>query len=65
MRTLPDSSRSLQWALAGGDDYELLVTLPPGEPVPGLLTEIGRVTTGRGVSCDQLPAKRGYDHFAG
>ena len=65
MRTLPDSSRSLQWALAGGDDYELLVTLPPGEPVPGLLTEIGRVTTGRGVSCDQSPAKRGYDHFAG
>lgn len=65
MRTLPDLDQSLQWALAGGDDYELLVTLPNGEPVPDSFTEIGRVTSGRGVSCDQTLENRGYDHFAG
>ncbi len=64
MRGLADSGQILQWALAGGDDYELLVTLPPDEPVPCELTEIGRVTDGLGVSCDQTPASRGYDHFA-
>ena len=65
IRTLPDLAQSLQWALAGGDDYELLVTLPNAESVPDALTEIGRVTSGRGVSCNQALENRGYDHFAG
>ena len=64
LRRLPDAGQIRQWALAGGDDYELLVTLPPDMPVPEALTEIGRVKEGYGVSCDESPASGGYDHFA-
>ena len=61
---MPDTEQARQWALTGGDDYELLLTLPPGVAVPEALTEIGRVVAGRGVRCDQAPTGGGYDHFA-
>lgn len=64
LRQVTDTAQIRQWALNGGDDYELLVTLPPEAPVPEALTEIGRVAAGQGVSCDQTPASWGYDHFA-
>jgi len=63
--------------LSGGDDYELLFTLPTAAAAqvestssPALpLHRIGRIESGRGVQCrrDGRPvtiAEGGYDHFA-
>jgi thiamine-monophosphate kinase len=53
-----------QWALTGGDDYELCFCLPAGEEPPGDCTLIGRVEAGQGVDCGldvDIPA--GYQHF--
>jgi len=49
----PDRKQALAWALAGGDDYELLFTLPASEPIPDGCVEIGDVDLG----------VIGYDHF--
>jgi thiamine-monophosphate kinase len=60
------------FALAGGDDYELLFTIPPHRvnylPTDVACTRIGVMTQG-GVECRQAgqlftPTRRGYDHFA-
>jgi thiamine-monophosphate kinase len=64
------------FALHGGDDYELLFTLPAGCLVPGepgaaglpRLTLIGRITAGAGVRCTRggvevAVSGTGYDHF--
>ena len=57
---------SLERALHGGEDYELLFTLPPHKRPPTGVTRIGKVV--RGVSGavwfkgEEL-APRGYDHF--
>ena len=61
--SLADSEQSLDWALAGGDDYELLFTLPRSTPLPHGCTEMGRVVAGSGISCDRTPERIGYDHF--
>ncbi len=64
--------------LHGGDDYELLFTLPPGQfgHIPQLaaaggcsLHRIGTMTQGPGVECRRDGARlniagQGYDHFA-
>jgi thiamine-monophosphate kinase len=58
------------FAARGGEDYELLVTLPAGEaprgcPMP--LTRIGVVRPGAGVALTldgQVLALSGFDHFA-
>lgn len=63
MGSLADSERSLDWALTGGDDYELLFTLPSSMPLPDGCTEMGRVVAGSGISCDRTPERIGYDHF--
>jgi thiamine-monophosphate kinase len=70
---------ALEVALGGGEDYELLATMPPGAvdgarerlratyAVP--LTVIGRIVAGAGVvgvadgTSEPLPV-RGWDHFA-
>ena len=49
-----DSQTSLELALHGGEDYELLFTAPPKKLVPKqvggvVVTEIGRVIRGRGM----------------
>ena len=63
LRALPDQDQILRWALSGGDDYELLFTLPPDAILPAGSTEIGRVVAGSGVSCAVTPQQSGYDHF--
>jgi thiamine-monophosphate kinase len=65
-----------RYVLHGGDDYELLFTLPPdraAEVLPGLhaaaaVTCIGEIAPGSGVSCLRAGAVvavpgGGYDHF--
>ncbi len=58
-----------QTIVAGGDDYELLVTLPADTFVPQGLTLIGEVVAGEGVdiqdvhACHLHYARVGYTHF--
>lgn len=67
------------YALAGGDDYELCITVPPGRvgrvdelaATSGFaLAAVGEITKGRAVEIyDALgqiyePKRRGYEHFA-
>lgn len=64
---------ALQAAVAGGDDYVLVFTLPPGQlsslQVQADVHVIGRVLEGQGVSLrdrqgkDITPQQRGYQHF--
>lgn len=65
------SGASLDQALHGGEDYELLFTAPPRRTVPAKferlpLTQIGRIVKGKAgsvrLSGKPLPP-RGYDHF--
>lgn len=64
---------TLEEALHGGEDYELLFTIPPGDPLPASyggvrLTRIGVMRKGRPgvVRFMQAVLKpRGYDHFRG
>jgi thiamine-monophosphate kinase len=77
MQELFDEDTAIDYALAGGDDYELIFTLPP-DRVPELLaqrdpalplTKIGVITAGSGVQCVRhgrafTPRRSGYDHFA-
>ena len=54
----------LQWALTGGDDYELCFCLPPGVTPPAGTTRIGQVAAGAGVDCGlTLDGPSGYQHF--
>lgn len=56
--------RALDWALGGGDDYEIAFTVRAGTALPEKVREIGRVDFGEGVSCSGFEAKKsGYDHF--
>jgi thiamine-monophosphate kinase len=73
--------QATQWtfALAGGDDYELLFTAPPqaraavlaaGDQAQVAVRCIGRITPGPGLQLldgqgrEQALALRGFDHFA-
>ena len=59
-------SATLDRALNGGEDYELLFTLPPRKTPPRGTTRIGHIVKGRAGAVEfegvPLPA-RGYDHF--
>lgn len=55
-----------QWALAGGDDYELCFCLAPHEAPPPGCTRIGGVESGTGVDCGvEIDVAPGYQHFSG
>ncbi len=55
----------LQWALTGGDDYELCFCLPAGAHAPAGSTRIGRVVAGAGVDCGlEIDIPPGYQHFS-
>ncbi len=71
MRQLFETDAGIDFALAGGDDYELLFTVAPEDVarVPASCTCIGRIESGAGVSCLRGgqpfdPRRRGYDHFS-
>lgn len=54
----------LNWALAGGDDYELCFCLAPEEDVPESCTRIGEVRQGEGVHTGlSIDIPPGYQHF--
>jgi thiamine-monophosphate kinase len=58
---------TLDRALHGGEDYELLFTLPPRKSPPRGTTLIGKIGKGRAGIVDfqgRPLAPRGYDHFA-
>ena len=67
--SVPRGAASLEQALSGGDDYELLFTLPPEHKAPEGCARIGVITQGSGVKVldgegnDITPARRGYTHF--
>ena len=66
LQSLPDDGQALTWALSGGDDYELLFTVPAQNiaRIPPGCTHIGEVTRGSGVSCEHPTPATGYQHFA-
>ena len=64
LQSHPSREQALQWALAGGDDYELCFCLPATEPLPEGCTRIGRVESGAGVDCGlAIDIPDGYQHF--
>jgi thiamine-monophosphate kinase len=74
---LAGEARAREFALAGGDDYELLFTVPPGARAALVALAasagapachcIGEVVAGRGVRVlaerGELPVPKGWDHF--
>ena len=72
-----DAATCERLALSGGDDYELLFTVPPQHEaefsrlaVDPPCHRIGRITSGSGVLCTRDAKEvaidvRGFDHFAG
>ncbi|HSD54525.1 MAG TPA: thiamine-phosphate kinase [Burkholderiales bacterium] len=78
LRASFDAGAAERLALGGGDDYELLFTVPPAAEldlsarlaVAGDITRIGQIVAGRGIRCMRgaqtvEPRITGYDHFAG
>jgi thiamine-monophosphate kinase len=71
-----DGTQAERFALGGGDDYELVFTVPRGAVSEmetslgaiGRITRIGEIVTGHGVRCQRAgqtvePGIAGYDHF--
>jgi len=64
LEALEDRDTVLRWALAGGDDYQLLFCLSPEFELPPDATCIGQVTRGEGVDCGlRIDFPAGYQHF--
>jgi len=77
MRQLFDADTCVDYALAGGDDYEIMFTVPAGrmkdfEAVSSSYvgcTQIGVITAGNEVGCQRggrpfSVQREGYDHFS-
>jgi thiamine-monophosphate kinase len=78
MRSAVSLNQARDWALAGGDDYELLFAVPPSrftelkraaDQLNLTLTAIGELRAGEGVTWslngkEFAPSVSGYDHFA-
>lgn len=76
MQQLFDENACVDYALAGGDDYEIMFTVPPAQvqtlsrlpPLPHC-RQIGVMTGDGAVECVRngqpyIVRRRGYDHFA-
>jgi thiamine-monophosphate kinase len=77
LRAAVSETQARDWALAAGDDYELLLAVPPAlypkiasaaHQLNLTLSIIGELSSGAGVSwslhgADYTPAMSGYDHF--
>jgi thiamine-monophosphate kinase len=77
LRTAVTAAMARDWALAAGDDYELLLAVPPerytalaaaADQLNLRLTAIGELSAGAGVTwslngVNFVPTVRGYDHF--
>jgi thiamine-monophosphate kinase len=70
----PEREVDLELALHGGEDYELLFTVPAGKPIPARiaeakLTQIGRITRARGMVVRDASGAagplepQGWEHF--
>jgi len=78
MRSAANPSQALEWALSGGDDYELLMAVPAtrfaelkaaADRLNLTLTTIGELSAGTGVNWSLdgkvfQPRVSGFDHFA-
>lgn len=72
LRAIATVPAARDFALAGGDDYELAFTAPADAVLPALdcpVTRIGRVVAGSGVRAladgrTVIPARRAWEHFA-
>jgi thiamine-monophosphate kinase len=78
MREAASLHQAHDWALAGGEDYELLLAVPPvrfaelaaaADQLNLTLTPIGELRAGAGVTWslkgnDFVPSAAGFDHFA-
>jgi thiamine-monophosphate kinase len=66
LQSLTDQDQAKTWALSGGDDYELLFTVPAdkADQVPTTCTHIGEVTQGSHATCNFKVPQPGYNHFA-
>jgi thiamine-monophosphate kinase len=78
LRSVAGPDQALEWALSGGDDYELLLAVPAvrfaelqkaADRLNLTLTKIGELRGGSGVTWslnggDFLPRASGFDHFA-
>ena len=78
IRAAVPMARALEWALSAGDDYELLLSVPPpryreleaaAAQLNLTLTKVGEMRSGNGVTWslngrDFQPACQGFDHFA-
>ena len=79
LRAAVSGAQAVDMALAAGDDYELLLAVPPkrlgeiktaADRLNLMLTEIGELHSGPGVTWslngkDFMPRVRGFDHFGG
>jgi thiamine-monophosphate kinase len=78
LRAVAEAEQARNWALAAGDDYELLFAVPPkryvelraaADRLNLTLTAIGELRSGAGVTWSSNgepfePSAAGYDHFA-
>jgi thiamine-monophosphate kinase len=77
LRALFSTDACVHYALAGGDDYEMMFSIPPTRlaqvaalrSYPSSCTPIGEITGTRTVECSRAGqpfgiVRRGYEHFS-